>query len=155
MKKILSKFDDIVMKICMFAMGLMAVMVMTSVILRYLFGISYIWASEFITYLFIFTTLIGTSIAVQKRECIKISFFRKRMPNKIQSFIFVSTQIIIIIVQIQVFRSSLRWIDKVGSTASIGLNISCKYVYMMLPVSAILIAFSNVRNLIKIFSRKK
>jgi TRAP-type transport system small permease protein len=137
-------------------MGMMGLLVIITVILRYFFGISYIWAEELVTRLFILTTFFGAVVAIEKREHIKIDFFLKMMPKKTQQILAdVIIQIIIIIVQIQVIRSSIKWIKIVGNAITPGMRIPTKYIYIFLPLSALLIIFYSLYNIYNYFKSKQ
>lgn len=62
--------------------GFMAifVLVVTLVVLRYVFNSSITGANEIITVLFVYTTAIGGAVAVGKREHIAITAFAERLP---------------------------------------------------------------------------
>jgi TRAP-type transport system small permease protein len=152
LEKYFLKFDSILIKFCVFILGIMGVLVILSVILRYIFGISYIWLAELITCLFVITVFFGAAIAIKREEHIKIDFFIKKIPEKVQNIISIIIEIMIISIQIQVIKSSLHWITKVGSTPIPGLYIPSKYIYLILPLGAMFIIFNNFRRLYKYFT---
>ena len=49
-------------------MALMSVSVVISVILRYVFNLSYVWSEEFIVLLFIATTYFGSILCVRDKD---------------------------------------------------------------------------------------
>jgi len=135
-------------------MGLMALLVILTVILRYIFGIGFMWVTELVTYLFIFNIFFGAAIGIIKKEHIAVDVFLKRMPENVQYIINVITEIIIIIVQVQVIRSSIQWISKTGGILTPGLNMPSIYIYIVIPISAVFIIFNTFRNLF-IYSSQK
>jgi len=155
MKKFLLKFDSILEFICVHLMALMALLVILTVILRYIFGIGFMWVTELVTYLFIFNIFFGAAIEIIKKSHIAIDVFLKGMPKNVQHIINVITEIIIIIVQVQVIRSSIQWISKTGGILTPGLNMPSVYIYIIVPISAVLIMFNSLRNLFIYSSQKK
>lgn len=154
MKKFLLKLDSILIFLCVYSMGSMALLVILAVILRYIFGIGFMWVTELVTYLFIFSIFFGAAIGIIKKEHITVDVFLKKMPEKVQYIINVIKEIIIIIVQVQVIRSSIQWISKVGSILTPGLSIPSIYIYMIIPISAVFILFNTFRNLFNYFPKK-
>lgn len=147
LKKIFKLLDKIILNICIVFMGLIALFVISSVILRYFFGIAFVWSQELITFLFIFTTFFGSVIAIQYEEHISIRYFYKLMPDKIQRFMDIIFKIFLVYLQVQIIRVSLQWIDKVGNVLTPGLRFPVRYIYMILPISALLMIVYALRKL--------
>ena len=155
MEKFLLKFNSILEFICVHLMALMALLVILTVILRYIFNIGFMWVTELITYLFIFNIFFGTAIEIINKGHIAIDVFLKRMPKNVQHIINVITEIIIIIVQVQIIRSSIEWISKTGSVLTPGLNMPSVYIKSIVTISTALMMFNSLRSLfIYIFPKK-
>jgi TRAP-type C4-dicarboxylate transport system permease small subunit len=122
-------------------MGTMTVGVILLVLLRYIFNITFVWAEATITIMFIGTTYFGAVLGVQEDGHIRISYFVERFPKRIQKIIHSVVMVIIIAVQVVVFKTSLVWIDKIGNTRNVALNIPKAYFYLMVPISSALIIF--------------
>jgi TRAP-type C4-dicarboxylate transport system permease small subunit len=135
-------------------MGLMALLVILAVILRYIFGIGFMWVTELVTYLFIFDIFFGSAIGIIKKDHIVVDVFLKKMPKNVQYILNVITEIIIIIVQVQVIRSSIQWISKTGGIRTPGLNMPSIYIYTVIPIGAVFIMFNTFRILL-IYSSQK
>ncbi|MCK4822687.1 TRAP transporter small permease [bacterium] len=129
-------------------MGAVTVSIIASVILRYVFGIVFVWAEEVITLLFIGTTYFGAIICMREDEHIFIDFFIEKFSKRVQYILKLLVLVIIIAVQAFVLKMSFFWIEKTGSAISPGVRIPVKYYYYMLPISCILII---IYALIKIF----
>ena len=130
-------------------MGAVTVSIIASVILRYVFGVVFIWAEEVITILFIGTTCFGAIICMIEDEHIFIDFFIEKLSTRVQHILKLLVLVIIVAVQSFVLKMSFFWIEKTGSSISPGLRIPSKYFYYMLPINCILII---IYALIKIFS---
>ncbi len=154
MKNFFLKFDSILMSICVYFMGLMALLVILAVILRYIFGIGFMWVTELVTFLFIFGIFFGSAIGIIKKDHIAVDVFLKKMPKNVQYILNVITGIIIIIVQVQVIRSSIEWISKTGGILTPGLNMPSIYIYIVIPISAVFIIFNTFRILLIHSSQK-
>lgn len=124
---------------CIFLAGSMTLLIISSVILRYLFHLTFVWAEAAITMLFIGTTYFGAVLGVREDEHIGISYFVERFPENIQRYVQSFGMLVIIIVQTFIFKTSLTWIEKVGKTVDVALKVPMSYLYIMVPISAVLI----------------
>jgi len=116
-------------------MALMSVSVVISVILRYVFNLSYVWSEEFIVLLFIATTYFGSILCVRDKEHIDIPFIREKMNDKLGFATDIFVCLVNIAVQISLTIISFSWIKKTGSSSTPGLHITYYYVYSLFPLS--------------------
>lgn len=126
--------------------GILALSVIITVFLRYVFGISYAWAEELLVMIFIATTFLGAALGLREKEHITISLFAggggkwKKIRNSL-------AMIAVIIVCAFIFRYSLIWMSKVGSIPSPATGIQYSVFYSLVPISfgiSILYALSNI-----------
>ena len=134
---------------CRILLLLMSLLVVTFVFMRYLFGITFIWAEEAITMLFISTTFFGAVLGVKDNEHININFFIDLIPNSIKRYIEIFSDLIILGVQVFLIYLSLDWIDKVGNVLTKGLRLPIRYFYYMMPISSILIGIYCVFSIVR------
>ena len=85
------RFDTIVEKIIAaiewiitFFLIVIFSLTVTLVVLRYVFNSSILGGSEAVTFLFIYTTALGSAVAIPKNKHIRISFFIEQLPHKLQ-----------------------------------------------------------------------
>ena len=117
----------------------MTISVIVSVFLRYIFGITFVWAEEVITMLFISTTFFGGALAVREKEHIGITTFLTVLPKRVGDFLSVLGLCIVAAVQVFVIKTSFDWIGQIGSRLTAGLRVEIRYFYYMVPTSAALI----------------
>jgi TRAP-type transport system small permease protein len=149
MNRILSKTMVYYDYFCRILLLLMSLLVVTFVFMRYLFGITFIWAEEAITMLFISTTFFGAVLGVKDNEHININFFVELIPKSIRRYIDIFSDFIILGVQIFMIYLSLEWIGKVGNVLTKGLRLPIRYFYYMMPISSILIGIFCVISIVK------
>jgi TRAP-type C4-dicarboxylate transport system permease small subunit len=130
--------------LCISLMGSLSFLVILCVILRYVFSISFVWTEELITILFLATTYFGLVLGVKHNEHIQIEFLTEKYGQRGKAISDVIIGLIVIFVQIIVFRASIVWIQKVGNVLSPGMRIPNKMIYAMFPISCILVAFYEV-----------
>jgi TRAP-type C4-dicarboxylate transport system permease small subunit len=146
-KKFTKTFDNGLTDLSIAVMGVMATLVVISVILRYVFNITYVWSEELIIYLFVATTYVGSVICVKDKEHIDIPFIRERVPESVGMIMDVVVCLINIVVQISLAYLSFTWIEKTGSSLTSGMYIPLYIVYSIFPVCFILMAIYGFRSL--------
>jgi TRAP-type C4-dicarboxylate transport system permease small subunit len=117
----------------------MTSMVIIFVFLRYFFGVTFVWAEEMITMLFIATTYFGAVLGMKHKEHINIAFFYDMFPPSVQYYIEIVNHLVILVLQIAITGISIKWISKVGNVMTNGMRLPIKYFYYMMPLSAALI----------------
>ena len=114
--------------------GLLAVFVFFSVVMRYFFSITYMWMEELIKVVFAFTTFWGLGACVLTNENIVIDLVYTRwsgMPRKIAAIL---SDIIVLCVNLLMLITSIQWTIKSGDYMSKGLLIPYYYIYSIVPI---------------------
>ena len=131
--------------------GCLAVGVILTVILRYLFGISFAWAEEMLTTVFIATTFFGAALGLREKEHIAITLFFEKSSPTLRRFLNVLGMVVMIVVSIFVFKYSRQWISKVGKVPSPATGIPNGIFYTMVPVSFLITIFYAVVHILSEF----
>lgn len=90
------------------------VMVVLLVALRYVFNTTIIGGNEGIVVAFIYTTALGSAVAIGRREHIAITFFIENLPKVLKTGIYVSGIALIALVNAVAVWYSIGWIGKTG-----------------------------------------
>lgn len=143
--KIFSIIDWLFEKLNIALMAFLVVAVMITVILRYFFNISFIWAEEMILFTFIATTYFGIVVCVKEDEHIAIDFFVEKSSGNLKLLLQTFISIIGIITLLWIGKLSLSWIETVGGTLSPGMKLPYKYIYSWMPFSFTLCAIYEAR----------
>ncbi len=126
-------------------MGLLALGVVVTVLLRYVFGVSFAWAEELLTMVFIATTFFGAALGLREGEHIAISLFPPKKPI-LQKALSILVMLVVIVVSAFVFKYSRVWISKVGGVPSPATGIVSGVFYQFVPISfAITIFYAAVQ----------
>lgn len=128
-------------------MGTMATLVVLSVIMRYVFNITYIWSEELIIYLFIATTYFGSIICVKEKEHIDIPYFWSLASETGKRIMEIFICLVNIVIQISLTYFSFTWIEKTGSSLTTGMYIPFYTVYIIFPICFILMAIYTFRRI--------
>ena len=122
------------------AMGLLAVLVIFSVIARYFFSLSWKQLSEFNVTLFAFTTFWGMGINILKDEHVIIDIFYDRVKPSIKRWLAVVNYIIVLIVDLVFTYQGILYVGVAGKQISQGMEIPMKYMYGIMPVCGVICA---------------
>ena len=117
------------------AMGLLAVLVIFSVIARYFFSLSWKELSEFNVTLFAFTTFWGMGINVLKGEHVVIDIVYDRIRPDIKRWLTVVNYVIMLVVDGVFTWQGVKYVGVAGKQISQGMEIPMKYMYGIMPVA--------------------
>lgn len=104
------------------------------VVLRYVFNSSILGGSEVVTFLFIYTTAMGSALAIPKNRHIRISFFIDQLPGKLQVAVDVCVYLMVAFINGVMMVYSLGWISLVGTDLSQSLGIPLGLVKASVPI---------------------
>lgn len=147
MNKLFEKMDKGLILFCMLLTGILALTIICAVFLRYVFGITFVWSEEVITFLFIGTTFFGAALVTKENEHITISALLEILPYTARKILDVFGLIVSIVVVLFLFVNSLIWIEKAGDLVTPGLRVPERIFYYMIPISCILIIFYSLRRI--------
>ncbi|MBU1049406.1 TRAP transporter small permease [Candidatus Bipolaricaulota bacterium] len=111
-----------------------AVLIITLVILRYVFNSSVPGGNELLRFAFIYTTFIGAAILVGRRENIAIHIVVKKFPDTIRRALDVLVHALIVALHIYLLVLSFRWISVTGNNLAEELKFSLRYIQIALPI---------------------
>lgn len=124
------------------------------VILRYVFNTGLYGGNELISYLFIYTTALGASIAIGKDTHIKITFIVDLLPFKIQKVINALVIFLVGFFNVALIFLSLPWIKKVGCFESPTLRIPNALVQVAVPLGCFISVIYCVFKIIAILTKE-
>ncbi|MCI8295388.1 MAG: TRAP transporter small permease subunit [Lachnospiraceae bacterium] len=149
LKKVGQKIFSIYFGIGVAAMGLLAVLVIFSVIARYFFSLSWKELSEFNVTLFAFTTFWGMGINVLKNEHVIIDILYDRIPPAIKRWLSVLNYLIVLVVVLVFTYQGIQYVGVAGKQISQGMEIPMKYMYGIMPISGVICALCVVLKIIE------
>ncbi len=121
-----------------FAVALMSFLVLLTVVLRYVFNISFPFMEEFITVNFAFTTFWGAGICVIENENINIDMFYVKLKGGVKKAVYIFNTFIVLIVNVLILYFSIKWVALVGSHRSMGMKVPMAYIYGIMPVCTVI-----------------
>lgn len=144
LKKVGQKVFDVYFAIGVIAMGLMAVLVIFSVIARYFFSLSWKELSEFNTTLFAFTTFWGMGVNIIKDEHVIIDIFYDRVPPALKRWLAIFNHLIVLVIDLVFTWQGVGYVQMAGKQLSMGMEIPMAYMYGIMPVAGAICAICVV-----------
>ncbi len=124
----------------------MTVMIFLQVIYRYLLGESLSFSEELARYMFIWSVAMGSALALRTRSHIGVEILVERLPRSLAT----PAKILACAISL-VFYGMLIWygFEMVGETMdqeSAALELPMGYVYLAVPLSAIVLFICEIKN---------
>ena len=134
MKKIASVAEKIYFTVGAAAMGLLALVTIFTVIMRYCFSMSWKSVSEFNVTLFAFTTFWALGLNVLRNEHVTITILYDAVPNVVRKIFSIISCVVMLVVDWQFVVYGWQYTMKMGKQISQGMEIPMRYMYGIMPV---------------------
>jgi TRAP-type C4-dicarboxylate transport system permease small subunit len=130
-EQVLTRILEGFIVLCFFSI---LILVITLVILRYVFNSTIIGANEFVVILFIYTSALGAALVIGKKEHIAIPYFIDMLPHNLKKIINAINFLLIAFFNGVMIWYSFRWIRITGDYLTAVLRIPQFYVQIIIPV---------------------
>jgi len=144
MARLISRLDDILAKgeaaLLMAIVGAMTAVVFLQVLYRYVFAQPLQWSEELARYLFVWLSILGAALAVQKKGHFGLDLFYKMLSSRRRQVVrmvvclFTGTVIFVILYQ------GIILVQKTALQESPAMGVSMSWAYASLPVGGALMA---------------
>ena len=118
----------------------MTVVVLLQVIYRYLLTQPLHWSEELARYLFVWISLLGAALSVQRRGHFGMDFFFRMFPDKGRRFLIFVIYLLVGAVILVLLSQGIFLVQKTAAQQSPAMEISMGWAYACLPVGALLMA---------------
>lgn len=155
-----NKIDKILEWVLVFLMSVLIIDVSWQVISRYVMKSPSSFTDELAGFLLIWVGLLGAAYVAGKREHLAIDLLLQKSSPERKFKLEMTISVFIILFAVTVLFAGGSWLVYTRfylSVKSAALGLSLGYVYLVLPVSGILIAYFDIDNMIKMVkeNRKK
>lgn len=130
------------------ATGFLAGSVIFTVIMRYFFGITFIFLEELITLVFASIAFWCVGICALENDHVVVDFLYNKIPPKIKRYIDIFNMLLVISVVVIIDWYSLGWIKAAGKTLSVGMRVKYVYIYGAMPVGLTVSLFFLIYKLV-------
>ncbi len=148
MKKISDALFKIYYGIGVVAMGMLALSVIFTVIMRYFFFMNWKELAELNILLFAFTTFWGMGINILKNEHVVIDIIFDRIKPTVKRWVAVFNYLIVLAVNSFFVYYGIVYLQKAGKQISAGIEIPMKYMYGIMPVAGFICAICVIIRII-------
>lgn len=156
MKKVLHLLDEHFEEwLLTLFLGLMAVIMLLQVIMRYVFKTALTWPEEVCRYLYIWCCFVGVSYCISRGSELKVDLTERLFKGKAKKAYRCILQLISVVLYAYFFYLSLPLVQQLISTGqtSSAAQIPMWLVYLSLPISMALAVFRAVQQVIVIWKK--
>ncbi len=148
-KKLLSVLDRIQIALldtaCIVFLVATILIVLFQVFNRFWFNLPAPWTEEFSRYIFVYLCVLGITRGVRDDAHIKLELIVSAFPEKVQTVANLLIDIIVIILLCGMIVSGFKFLPISMTRRAATLNISMYYLYIAIPVSAIVMVLFILR----------
>jgi TRAP-type C4-dicarboxylate transport system permease small subunit len=147
--------DKTLLSFCGFALILLVVTVTWQVISRYFLNDPSSFTDELSRYTMVWLGLLGSAYLFGKQKHLAITLLPSKLSPKLNNALQVFIQVLILsFALLAMFKGGLALVGRTMQQFSPALQIPMAYVYVILPISAVIISIYIVLNLIDIYINK-
>lgn len=154
----LNKFDQVLAKgeaaALILIVSVMTLVVFLQVVFRYVLGRPLDWSEEMARYLFVWLSVLGAALAVQKGGHFGLDFFRRLLPGPGRRFIRILVDFLMAVVVLIILFQGITLVQMTRLQESPAMSISMAWAYAALPTGAGLMALHLLLALIKDFVKE-
>jgi TRAP-type transport system small permease protein len=123
--------------------------VFLQVVFRYVLGRPLDWSEEMARYLFVWLSVMGGALGVQKGGHFGLDFFRRRIPGPGKRGVEILVHLLMGVVVLVIFFQGIRLVEMTLPQESPAMSISMAWAYASLPTGAMLMAIHLLAALLK------
>ena len=112
-------------------------------------GVPLVWSEELSKLLFIYAGYLGIVAGIKDKGHVAIDVFVNKLPAKIQKWVYLFNQLLILAALITVFYISFTVVERQEHLEMVTLQISYVYMYAALPILTGLMIFRLIERVIK------
>ncbi|WP_077210645.1 TRAP transporter small permease [Bacillus dakarensis] len=155
----MEKLDNILVKflywICALLMFLMVTIITAQVISRYVFGNPFTWSEELGRYTFVWMSFLGMAVGMKYGSHIALDILEKKLKGVSQKTIILFNNLLLSVFGFLLTYSGFQLVQLGARQTSPSLGIPMQYVYMVIPISGIILLYFVISNTIQSNKRKE
>lgn len=142
------KIVDFVIDILL-AIGMLGIVIMcmSEIIARNIFSSSISWSGEAARYFFVYVVFIGAAALARDRDYICMDLLKVKVPDSIRFYYNLALDIALMIFAIVLMYSGYGLAVRNSIQVSAALGLPKNIVYMVMPISGVLIIVYTIRNI--------
>ena len=140
----LTRFDNLLARgeaaALILLVSVMTVVVFLQVVYRYALTQPLYWSEEVARYLFVWISIVGAALGLQKRGHFGLDLFYRMLPDKGRRFLEFIIYLLMGVVVLVILVQGISLVQKTSLQESPAMGISMGWAYACLPVGAALMA---------------
>lgn len=121
------------------------------VIFRYVLGSPLTWSEAICCYMYVWMVFVGSAVVMLGEGHLTLTFFLDRMPHKIQRYMRVAANLLVLFILVLIFLKEGIYLTKLTSgQISATVRITLNWVYVAIPVGGLLMGVNIVRKTVKL-----
>ncbi|MBM7713722.1 TRAP transporter small permease [Siminovitchia sp. FSL H7-0308] len=138
-----------------FILATMTALIFWQVVARYVLGSSLSWSEELARFLMIFLVFIGAGLALRQGKLIAVEVILERLNDKVSSIIKMLVHLISSVFYGILIYFGFELAQAFGNQIAPGIKISMFYVYLSIPLGAILLLVNSIACVLEEFVGKE
>ena len=134
---------------------IMIALVTYQVFERYVLHYTPPWSEELAVYLMIWFGIIGIAAGVRRNSHMSLEYFANKMPKSLQEFLKIFNYVIMLLYTSTLIYEGINMVELTMSQKSPAIGLPVGYVYLALPVSAILMVIFIIEALVKEIKKRR
>ncbi|UCD82837.1 MAG: TRAP transporter small permease [Desulfobacterales bacterium] len=122
----------------------MAVVVFLQVIFRYLLNFPLFWTEEFARYCLVWSSLLGSAVAVKRGQHIAVTIIVERMPPALRRVFTIVALISVAVILTVILWGGIQLVAITRAQISPALRVSMSVPYLAVPVGAALMLLHTI-----------
>ena len=147
-KPILQRISDIISRITevilIVVLSTMAVVVLLQVIFRYVLNFPLFWTEEFARYCLVWSSLLGSAVAVKRGQHIAVTIFMERFPPALRRGLTIIALISVAVILTIILWGGIQLVAITRAQISPALRVSMSIPYLAVPVGAALMLLHTI-----------
>jgi TRAP-type C4-dicarboxylate transport system permease small subunit len=143
--RLLIKFDDFLAKgeaaVLIALVSVMTVIVFLQVVYRYLLTQPLVWSEELARYLFVWLSLLGAALALQKRGHFGFEILYQKFSSPKRQLLGFLIHLLIGLLLVILLSQGITLVEKTAQQESPAMGIAMGWAYACIPVAAALMLF--------------
>lgn len=122
----------------------MAVVVLLQVIFRYVLNFPLFWTEEFARYCLVWSSLLGSAVAVKRGQHIAVNIFMERFPPSLRRGLTIIALISVAVILTIILWGGIQLVAITRAQISPALRVSMSVPYLAVPVGAALMLLHTI-----------
>ncbi|HAM80900.1 TRAP transporter small permease [Ornithinibacillus bavariensis] len=149
----MQKVDHLIMKVLYYVLGLlmlaMVLAITAQVISRYIFGSPFTWTEELGRYTFIWMSILGMAVGVKTLGHIALDILLKSVRGNVKKVLQYIINILVAGFGVLFTFSGIKMMEIGSGQNSPSLSLPMEFVYIIIPISGVLIVYFVISNMIQ------